>query len=357
VVDVTLCRTCVLNIASPQVPSRDGTCQYCRMFQEHETTMLARVQRLEGRFAGELEGRRGSGDYDCVVMVSGGKDSVMTLLKVARETSARPLALTIDNGFEPQAAIENARRAASRLGVDWILERPASFSRVLRAALKSQVPTSICRFCSYMIVNRGIRMARNVGAATIVTGWNKGQSDREPSRWPLWRLPEAALAGVLDEVGASTGLGLNDGENEDLLAGAGLAVMSPWIHENRKPDHIRTQLIHELDWVPTPSSYPRGSTSCNLNLLQVILSRKHFGYTHYDCEESSLINFGEKSRAEAIEVLSMPVDVGVVRQVLDSLAMSLHDVGLNEAELQDLSRFLAAPEPDFLAAPEPEENA
>lgn len=341
--EVRLCRTCVLNIASPHVPSQDGTCQYCHQFRQHEMTLKARVQRLEGRFTEELERRRGNGDYDCVVMVSGGKDSVMTLVKVARDTSARPLAMTIDNGFEPPEAIENARRAASHLGVDWILERPAVIPQVLRAALKSKTPTSVCRFCSYMIVNRGIRMARNVGAATVVTGWNKGQSDREPSRWPLWRLPEDALNEALHDVGPA-GLGLHDGENEELLAEAGLVLMSPWIHESRDPDEIRTQLISELGWVPTPSSYPRGSTSCNLNLLQVILSRKHFGYTHYDCEESSLINFGEKSRDEAVEVLSMPVDLGIVGEVLDSLALSLADVGITEADLHELSRFTVASE-------------
>ena len=86
-------------------------------------------------------------------------------------------------------------------------------------------------------------------------------------------------------------------------------------------------------------SYPKDSTTCYLNLLQVILSRKFFGYTHYDCEESTLIDFTEKTKKEAIQTNNMNISIDKINEVLKKLRLKSEDIGLTKADIKKFSKF------------------
>ena len=339
---VALCSTCVRNIASPVVPSEGGRCSYCESFDKHRGKLMASIGKRAGEFHAKTAERRGALDYDCLVMVSGGKDSVMALEKVCKETPLRPLAFTIDNGFEMERAMSNVERAADRLGVDWMVQRPAVLRKVICAVLKERVAVSVCRFCAPVMVNLAVKLAASLKIPYLVTGWNKGQSDREPSRRPLWEPGDGCLDDLISRYPFMAHCGIRPRENEKLLEQHQIEILSPWVSEARDPLGIMERLREDLGWEAPDVSYPKSSTSCELNLLQVLLSRKHFNLTHYDCEESMLVSFGEKSRAQAIETLDHDIDLPTVRRVLQKLGLSLAEVGLSEQELPDLARFGAA---------------
>ena len=60
---------------------------------------------------------RRTGPYDCLHLLSGGKDSTYALLRLV-ELGFQPYALTLDNGFISDQAMENVRRTVEFLGVD-----------------------------------------------------------------------------------------------------------------------------------------------------------------------------------------------------------------------------------------------
>lgn len=303
--------------------------------------MEERLKKIRGHFidcvCAATQGR--SGMYDCVVMLSGGKDSTMALYELAKIPDLKILGVTIDNGFEFPGAIENIRRAVKALRVDWILDTPARLSDILRAVIVEKVPASLCRFCANYIVNRGIKIAASFGVPVIVTGWNKGQSDREPSRHPLWRVAPKTLQKLFRRYPYMKDSGLFEGENEQLVSRYNIKIVSPWIYQTRNPGQCMKIIKKELGWKPTPESYPKNSTSCKLNLLQVILSRKLFGYTHYDCEESMLISYGEKSRRQAIQTLDYKIQPRDVKDVLKKLSLTLKEVGVTLSDIQKYSHF------------------
>jgi hypothetical protein len=80
----------------------------------------------------------GSGDYDALVMTSGGKDSAYLLWELNRRfPKLRLLAFTIDNGFMSPVALDNAVQNVTKLGIDYILCRPATsvFAKGFRYAI------------------------------------------------------------------------------------------------------------------------------------------------------------------------------------------------------------------------------
>lgn len=337
--EVKLCKSCVRNINSKFIPSNNGECNFCQKFHEHEDNIKGRLKKIEGGFNNKLSQIKGSGRYDCLVMVSGGKDSLMTLYKVKKETKLRPLAYTLDNGFEPEQAIENIKNAVEKLEIDWIFDKPAYMLQTIKAVMTEKIQISFCRFCSYIMVSRAIETAKNLQIPCIITGWNKGQSDREPSRFPLWNISKSEIDRLVKKYPFMDGIGLYDGEKEKIMAAADIKIISPWIYQKRdNADNIKV-LKKELDWKMTENSYPKNSTSCYLNLLQVILSRKHFGYTHYDCEESALVNFGEKSRQEAMSTNDFDINVEKVNEILKKLHLKPADIGLTASEIKKYSRF------------------
>jgi len=337
--EVKLCKSCVRNINSKYIGSSGGECVYCQKFHEHEENIKGRLKKIEGSFNDNLAKFKGKGRYDCLVMVSGGKDSLMTLYKVKKETNLRPLAYTLDNGFEPEQAIENIKTAVEKLEIDWIFDKPAYMLKTIKAVMIEQIEISFCRFCSYIMVNRAIETAKALHIPCIITGWNKGQSDREPSRFPLWNIPKNDIDKLVKKYPFMEGIGLYDGEKEKIMAEADIKIISPWIYQKRDNANNIKVLKKELGWKMTEHSYPRYSTTCYLNLLQVILSRKHFGYTHYDCEESSLVNFGEKTRKEAMTTNNFDINVKKVNDILRKLHLKPADIGLTTAEIKKYSKF------------------
>ena len=58
-------------------------------------------------------------EYDCIIGVSGGTDSIYTLY-MAKKEGLRPLAVHFDNGWNTDIAVKNIENATSKLGVDFI---------------------------------------------------------------------------------------------------------------------------------------------------------------------------------------------------------------------------------------------
>lgn len=337
--EVKICANCVRNINSEFIKNDGKQCIYCCMFEKHRTNFKNNFKKLEGSFGSKLETSRGKGRYDCLVMVSGGKDSIMTLYKIKQFSKIRILAYTLDNGFEPEEAIENIKKAVEKLEIDWILDKPRYMKKVLKTIIKDKIKISFCRFCAHMMVNRAIKTAETYQIRHIVTGWNKGQSDREPSRFALWRIDNQKIKELIKKYPFMSDVGLYEKDNENLLQKTGIEIISPWIAEKRQPEKNMEIIRQRLNWKKIKISYPKDSTSCYLNLLQVIMSRKNFGYTHYDCEESLLVNLGEKTRKQALNTLDYDIDLSKVKEVIKNLSLSMKEIGLTNYEIEKYSHF------------------
>lgn len=91
-------------------------CNYCRDHKKIEV-------KGEEALLQELSKYRGKGEkYDCIVPISGGRDSAYTLHQIVKKYGMRTLALTVDSGAIMPEGYRNVERITEVLGVDhvWI---------------------------------------------------------------------------------------------------------------------------------------------------------------------------------------------------------------------------------------------
>lgn len=109
------CSCCILPETMPLIEfDEDGVCNYCRGYEEVS---------FKGKKALEtdLEQYRKDAGLDCIVGVSGGRDSSYGLHYIKEELGMNPLAFTYDWGMVTDLARRNVSRLCGELGVEHIL--------------------------------------------------------------------------------------------------------------------------------------------------------------------------------------------------------------------------------------------
>src|SRR5664279_4688563 len=99
------CRNCLLPEAAPGADlDRQGLCRLCRDDKPRDQERADAYRRaLETDLEEALASCRGQGSYDCLVPLSGGKDSVYLIHKLKVEYGLRVLAHTTDIDIGPVA--------------------------------------------------------------------------------------------------------------------------------------------------------------------------------------------------------------------------------------------------------------
>ena len=110
------CTRCILPETIPFIDfDGEGVCNFCR---NHQKRQCSPPGLLEERLAPY---RRADGQPDCIVSVSGGRDSSYALHYIKSELGMNPLAFTYDWGMVTDLARRNISRMCGRLGVEHIL--------------------------------------------------------------------------------------------------------------------------------------------------------------------------------------------------------------------------------------------
>lgn len=115
-----MCRRCVMDTDIPGVRLDDqGICNHCgihdKLDQLYPTGETGRreMEQLADRVRKAGKGR----DYDCVVGVSGGRDTSYCLY-MTKQLGLRPLAVHFDNGWDSDTAKSNLSKVCRKLDVD-----------------------------------------------------------------------------------------------------------------------------------------------------------------------------------------------------------------------------------------------
>ena len=110
------CTRCVLPETMPFVDfDADGVCSYCRSYPPIEILGSDELERIVGKH------RKRRGEPDCVVGVSGGRDSIYGLHYLKCELGMNPIAYTYDWGMVTDLARRNVSRICGKLGIEHIL--------------------------------------------------------------------------------------------------------------------------------------------------------------------------------------------------------------------------------------------
>ncbi len=117
------CKRCICDTTIEGINfDANGTCNFCRVHDNLEKEFprgeesLKRLHAIAEKI--KLKGRKKK--YDCVLGVSGGRDSIFTLHYITMKLGLRPLAVHFNDGFGNPVAGENVIRATKKLGVQLI---------------------------------------------------------------------------------------------------------------------------------------------------------------------------------------------------------------------------------------------
>jgi len=116
-----ICKICASDTSINSLSlDQNQVCQFCHIHNEMEKEYPLNEKSFEN-LTGISEKIKKDGvgkKYDCVVGVSGGKDSSYLLYFVKKKLNLNPLAVHYDNGFDSETSVSNILRVCEQLNVD-----------------------------------------------------------------------------------------------------------------------------------------------------------------------------------------------------------------------------------------------
>jgi glutamine---fructose-6-phosphate transaminase (isomerizing) len=110
------CTKCILPETMPFMDfDDDGVCAYCRNYQKIECRGVEQLERIVAPH------RNTSSEPDCVVGVSGGRDSIYSLHYVKNILGMNPIAYTYDWAMVTDLARRNISRICGKLGIEHVI--------------------------------------------------------------------------------------------------------------------------------------------------------------------------------------------------------------------------------------------
>jgi len=121
------CAKCILPETFPGIEFDDnGICNYCATSKKVEVKGEKELEKTLMQY------RNRGKKYDCIVSISGGRDSVFVLYQIVKKYQMRVLTLTVDSGFITPEGFRNIKRATEILNVDHVFLRDERKIKIAR---------------------------------------------------------------------------------------------------------------------------------------------------------------------------------------------------------------------------------
>ncbi|GEM55133.1 N-acetyl sugar amidotransferase [Flavobacterium branchiophilum NBRC 15030 = ATCC 35035] len=139
-----ICSRCIMDDTVEGITFNEkGECTFCEIHDELEMQFALNdlsKKELEKIVAKIKQDGKGK-PYDCIVGVSGGRDSTYTLYETVK-LGLRPLAVHFDNGWNTEHAVNNIKNVCKKLNVDLYTHVAVweEFKDLQRAFLEASVP-------------------------------------------------------------------------------------------------------------------------------------------------------------------------------------------------------------------------
>ena len=323
--ELLFCKRCVMDGSAEElVLDEKGFCNFCNQAEQS----LKEIELEKPNLNKILKNIRESGEkYDCLIGLSGGVDSSMTLHH-AVNMGLKPLCFSVDNGWNDPKADENIMRMVEKLKVPFYrytidLDK---FRELQSAFLKAGVP-NIEIPTDHVLMAVSYEMADKYGIKWILSGGNVATESIMP---PSWGYNARDLTHIKDIYKQMTGKRLG-----------GLPLCGVW-----KWNYYRwisgIKIFYPLDYL----DYNRDKS---IKLLKKVYGYKPYGEKH--CESiwtwwfqnyylfqkfgidkrkahyASLINSGQMTRKEAFDLLAeQPIypELGIEKKIF-SYQKSSHE--------------------------------
>ena len=325
------CTRCILPETFPGILfNDDGVCNYCLEYQPVRVFGENALRKV-------LDGFRNRGvKYDCLVPVSGGRDSTFVLYNVVKRFGMRALALTVDSGAITVEGHRNIEKVTGALGVDHVWLRDENHIRVARKNTRVRFDAWLKKPSINTIVPvlnaadktmnlRIFRYAHKNGIPLVVGGNNIGNSTFEQEHFKTGYMgvfpDERGMYSFVDRVKLSFLFGwefLKNPHNfhwsvfREYVSGAFVyffeSLLKPWDVDTlgfydyvywREDEVIPT--VKELGWAGASDTEATWRIDDAAYPLIDYIYLKLVGFNEFDEFYSKLIREGQISREEAFK--------------------------------------------------------
>ena len=316
----------------------DGVCNLCRAYESYVDKAQAYFKTPSElqKIVEEMKARR-TGDHDCIVMLSGGKDSTYMLYQLCR-LGLKPLVFTLDNGFISDEAKANIVRVVEALGVDHIFGTTPHMNEIFVDSLKRFA--NVCNGCFKTIYTLTTNLAHEKGIGYIVTGLSRGQFFETRLTADVFQREDFHV----DKIDALVLEARKAYHRRDdavmchldveLFRGDGIFDDIQFVDFYRYWSAPLTEIYDFLDnhapWV-RPSDTGR-STNCRINDVGIYVHKKQRGFHNYALPYSWDVRLGQKTREEAMSELEDAIDETRVKQIMAEIGYddsTIEEAGIN----------------------------
>ena len=168
------CKNCLSTDLRPQALFEDGFCLPCQ-FKTTEEVLSPQVKLkiLQEKFKVSRKKQKNKGAYDCIVGVSGGKDSTRQAHWVRDRLGLRPLIVCC--GYTPKQMSKIGAKNLSNLmsmGFDVIIATPAPETAAVLALKSFKEFGNVCKSTEMSLFSTVPRLAIELGVNTLFWGEN-----------------------------------------------------------------------------------------------------------------------------------------------------------------------------------------
>lgn len=171
-IEIKRCTRCILPDNYPNISfDSEGVCNVCRTFEKRwkDYDWDTKERELADIFSkAKAKNKR----YDCMIPVSGGKDSAYVLYICTQKYKMKALAVNFNNGFASPESNKNLAAMARMFDADFVSWSPR-WSTLKNAYRTFFLKTGdFCPPCSRAITAYTYRLAQSEGIPLIVLGYN-----------------------------------------------------------------------------------------------------------------------------------------------------------------------------------------
>ena len=322
---LTHCRRCGLSSDYPGLSlDADLVCSQCNAFEDYRHRADLYFQSMDSFRAFFRNGITRTAPYDCLALLSGGKDSTYMLGQLV-DMGLRVLAFTLDNGYISDQAKANIRRVVDTLNVDHVFGSTDSMNAIFVDSLKRHA--NVCQGCFKTIYALSTRIAVERGIPYIVTGLSRGQFFETRLTEELFTSPAIDPAQI-DQVVLNARKAYH--RVEDAVS---QCLDVEFLRQDETFDRVRyldfyrycpvdldemyAYLDQRLPWV-RPSDTGR-STNCLINDVGIYFHKQQKGFHNYALPYSWDVRLGHKTREAAMHELDDDIDVENVQRILQDI--------------------------------------
>ncbi|MGB7605590.1 MAG: amino acid adenylation domain-containing protein, partial [Lutisporaceae bacterium] len=343
--EIIYCSKCGLPSNYPNTTyDKDMVCNMCRDYYEYKEkadSYFKTMIELEEMFG--MHKANNKADYDCMVLFSGGKDSSYVLYKLV-DMGFKVLALTLDNGYISETALENIDNIIKELKIDNVIIRPENMKEIFCESLMAE--SNVCNGCFKTLLALSTKMAYEKGIKYVVTGLSRGQIYE-------MRLTSLFISKVFDPQEVDKAVlearkvyhGMDDYISRlldvELLKDETVFDEVEFIDFYRYSDAKKTEIFDFLKsrssiW-SRPSDTGFCSSNCRINDVGIYVHCKEQGYHNYALPTCWEVRTNHLTLEAGKEELSGDVNIEQVKTILN-------EIGYSESGIRniDFSKYLAA---------------